>query len=75
MAKDKVTVTLDPGAVTRADDDAAALGLNRSEFVERALTDAHYRLRLARAGNDPLPGGDAAGLRNLLTWQANPEAA
>jgi len=42
MAKDKVTVTIDPVVLANADEDAAAAGLNRSEYVERLLIEAHY---------------------------------
>jgi hypothetical protein len=76
MAKDKVTVTLDPGVIADADADAADEGLNRSELVEIALRDLHYRKLLAKTqwpGN--LPGTEAEGLRALLDWQADPDQA
>jgi hypothetical protein len=75
MAKDKVTVTLDPAVVASTDQDATAEGMNRSEYVERVLRDAHYYRLLSRAAPDPLPDGNAAGLRSLLAWQQNPGAA
>jgi hypothetical protein len=49
MAKDKVTVTLDPEIIAYTDADAASEGLNRSEYVERTLRDVHNRLRARRA--------------------------
>lgn len=70
MAKDKITVTVDPAVICAADADAADAGLNRSQWVEAALRDAHYRRILAAAEPAPLPGADADGLRDLLTWQA-----
>lgn len=75
MAKDKVTLTLDPAVAAATDADASEDGMNRSEYVERVLRDAHYRRLLARTGPAPLPGGDEAGLRALLAWQADPGKA
>lgn len=76
MAKDKVTVTLDPDVVADADTDAADAGLNRSELVEQALRELHYRRLLARADTPPPLGAEqAASLRGLLTWQADPGQA
>ncbi len=69
MAKDKITVTLDPAVIAETDGDAERAGLNRSEYVESVLRDAHYRRLLTQAAGEPV-GHDAAGLRQLLSWQA-----
>ncbi len=75
MAKDKITVTLDPDVVALTDADANAAQQSRSEYVERVLRDEHYRRLLARVTPDPLPSGDAPALQSLLAWQQNPTAA
>ncbi len=69
-----MTVTLDPSTLADVDADARLAGLNRSEFVERALRREHYRRLLERAGR---PAGHRATqsdqqLRDLLAWQRNP---
>lgn len=46
MAKGKVSITLDQDVLGAADADAKAAGLNRSEFVERALRHEHLRIAL-----------------------------
>ncbi|MBB5790513.1 ribbon-helix-helix domain-containing protein [Jiangella mangrovi] len=80
MAKEKMTVTLDPSTLADIDADARQAGLNRSEFVERALRREHYRRLLAQAGrpphspssqNDQSHQSDQQ-LRDLLAWQRNP---
>ncbi|TDC48797.1 CopG family transcriptional regulator [Jiangella ureilytica] len=77
MAKEKMTVTLDPSTLADVDADARQAGLNRSEFVERALRREHYRRLLDRAGRPahPTPNAPAESdqqLRDLLAWQRNP---
>ncbi|MFF5172880.1 ribbon-helix-helix protein, CopG family [Micromonospora sp. NPDC000089] len=47
MAKEKISATIDSQVLSLADADAAELGLNRSELVERALRNEHLRLTLA----------------------------
>ncbi len=72
MAKQKVTVTIDPDVLVTADADAKAAGLNRSEYVERALREAHYAGLVAQASPPPpLPDSDERRLRELLAWQAS----
>ena len=46
MAKEKVSVTVDATVLAEADADARAAGLNRSEFIERALRNEHLRRAL-----------------------------
>ena len=46
MAKDKISVTIDQAVLAAADADAAAAGLNRSEMIERALSNEHLRTSL-----------------------------
>ena len=70
MAKDKVTVTLDPLVVGTADAAAREDGISRSEYVERVLRDAHYRRMLAHTQAAPLDTAETESLRDLLTWQA-----
>jgi hypothetical protein len=47
MAKEKISATVDSVVLAAADSDAAELGLNRSELIERALHNEHLRLLLA----------------------------
>jgi hypothetical protein len=75
MAKGKVTVTIDPVVLANTDEDAAAAGLNRSEYVERLLIEAHYRRLLARAEPASMSASDEDQLRALLRWQRDPGAA
>jgi hypothetical protein len=70
MAKDKVTVTIDPQVLADADADAAAADLNRSTYFESVLREAHYRRQLATVSAPPaMPAGEEGDLRALLTWQ------
>jgi hypothetical protein len=70
MAKNKITVTIDPRVLSDTDADAASAGLNRSEYVEKVLQDAHYRRLLAAAASTPpLTGSEEEQLRGLLDWQ------
>lgn len=71
MAKNKVTVTIDPTVLSDADADAASAGLNRSEYVEHVLRVAHYRRLLAATTSPPLSDADADQIRGLLAWQAD----
>lgn len=43
MAKEKISTTIESDVLANADADAAALGLNRSEYVERTLRADHLR--------------------------------
>jgi Ribbon-helix-helix protein, copG family len=43
MAEVSFSVTVDVGVLEAADADAVALGLSRSEFIERALRNEHLR--------------------------------
>ncbi|PZF79889.1 ribbon-helix-helix protein, CopG family [Jiangella anatolica] len=73
MAKEKMTVTLDPSTLADVDADARQAGLNRSEFVERALRREHYRRLLERVpASKPMEHRDEQRLRDLLVWQQNP---
>jgi len=73
MAKEKVTVTIDPAVLKDIDTDARAAGLNRSEYVERVLRHEHYRRLLAAAAPSPLmTDGEQQRLRELLDWQRDP---
>jgi hypothetical protein len=75
MAKRKMTVTLDPDVLAQIDSDANTDGLNRSEYVERALRNEHYRRLLSRV--EParsLSSADERRLRGVLAWHGNPAA-
>ncbi|MGH8828433.1 MAG: ribbon-helix-helix protein, CopG family [Jiangellaceae bacterium] len=75
MAKDKMTVTIDPGVYADVDADARAAGLNRSEYVERVLRNEHYRRLLARVEPPkPMSTGEERRLRDLLAWQQTPDS-
>lgn len=70
MAKEKMTVTLDPTTLADIDADARQAGLNRSEYVERALRREHYRSLLDRVSAPaPMSPSEDKGLRDLLAWQ------
>lgn len=43
MAKEKISATIESDVLANADADAAALGLNRSEYIERTLRADHLR--------------------------------
>ncbi len=47
MAKEKISATIDATVLAVSDADAQALGLNRSELIERALRNEHLRLALS----------------------------
>lgn len=75
MAKEKMTVTVDAGVFADVDADAREDGLNRSEYVERALRNEHYRRLFARVeAPAPLRAEDDQRLRDLLAWQQNPQS-
>lgn len=69
MAKSKVCVTIDPAVLRDADTDAVSAGLNRSEYVEKVLQDAHYRRLLAAASAPSLTSVDEEQIHGLLDWQ------
>jgi post-segregation antitoxin (ccd killing protein) len=78
MAKDKITVTIDRDVLAELDADAEAAGLNRSEFVQRALVAEHYRRQIERwrpaepapALAPPEPGeAEDEFTRRVLDWQ------
>ncbi len=75
MAKEKMTVSVDPGVLADITADARAMKMTRSEFVERILRDAHYAGLLAKAAPAPLPEAEADQLRELLVWQRDPSLA
>ncbi|HEU0041078.1 MAG TPA: hypothetical protein VFQ15_01890 [Jiangellaceae bacterium] len=75
MAKEKMTVTIDPGVYADVDADARAAGLNRSEYVEGVLRHEHYRRLLARVGAPlPMSTGEEQRMRDLLAWQHKPDS-
>lgn len=43
MAKEKISATIEADVLANADADAAALGLNRSEYIEQTLRADHLR--------------------------------
>lgn len=70
MAKDKVTMTIDPWVLADTDADAEAAGYNRSEYVERVLRDAHYARLLAQMPpRAPMAADEEAHLRAVMDWQ------
>ena len=75
MAKSKVTVTIDPDVLNRADRAAEAEGVSRSEFFEKALTEKSYRLLFEKAGQVPLPQSEQDTIRRILDYQQNPAAS
>lgn len=58
MAKDKVSVTIDQAVLATADADARAVGLNRSEMIERALRNEHLRISLENYTAHTVPALD-----------------
>jgi len=47
MAKEKISATIETDVLAAADANAAALGLNRSEYIEQTLRADHLRRVLA----------------------------
>lgn len=75
MAKNKVTVTVDPVVLADADADAAAAGVNRSVYVEQALRNEHYRRLMAHSTVAPLTEADEQQIKQVLAWQHTLDAA
>ena len=66
MAKDKVSVTIDQAVLAAADADARAVGLNRSEMIERALRiEPDNPLVWIEMGRMRLASGDARQAENM----------
>lgn len=55
MAKVKVSVTIEQAVLAAADADAKAAGLNRSELIERALSNEHLRISLENYTRHTVP--------------------
>ncbi|TDE10692.1 ribbon-helix-helix domain-containing protein [Jiangella asiatica] len=70
MAKEKVTVAISSSSLALLDADAKASGLNRSEFVERAVRNEHYRRLLDQAEGPTWAADDDALAREALRMQA-----
>ncbi|WP_166354912.1 hypothetical protein [Phytoactinopolyspora limicola] len=69
MAREKMTVTIDPQTLQYVDANARADKLSRSEYVERVLRHEHYRRLLAQAPPTRLQRDEEQSLRDLLEWQ------
>jgi hypothetical protein len=54
MAKDKISATIDHDVILATDEDAAELGLNRSEYIERVLRHEHTRRQLEQYKASPM---------------------
>lgn len=74
MAKSKMTVTVDQSVLADADHAARAAGMSRSEYVERALRETHYRHLLAQATPVPLPRSEEDTIKRVLAFQHSPDA-
>jgi hypothetical protein len=70
MAREKMTITIDPQTREHVDADADADGVSRSEYVTRVLRHEHYRRLLARVESSPMSPKEEQSLRGLLAWQA-----
>jgi metal-responsive CopG/Arc/MetJ family transcriptional regulator len=70
VAKDKVSVTIDQAVLAAADADAHAVGLNRSEMIERALRNEHLRISLANYTARTVPALDIDAYAQKI-YQAN----
>jgi Ribbon-helix-helix protein, copG family len=55
MPKEKISATVDIAVLADADTDAKALGLNRSELIERALRREHLYLALSSYTSHTVP--------------------
>ncbi|HZN77475.1 MAG TPA: ribbon-helix-helix domain-containing protein [Micromonosporaceae bacterium] len=55
MPKEKISATVDAKVLADSDADARALGLNRSELIERALRNEHLRLQLSTYTSRTVP--------------------
>ncbi|PZF85206.1 ribbon-helix-helix domain-containing protein [Jiangella anatolica] len=70
MAKEKVTVAISSSSLALLDADAKASGLNRSEFVERAVRNEHYRRLLDQVEGPSWTEDDETLARAALRLQA-----
>jgi metal-responsive CopG/Arc/MetJ family transcriptional regulator len=70
VAKDKVSVTIDRAVLATADADAQAIGVNRSELIERALRNEHLRISLANYTTHTVPALDIDAYAEKV-YQAN----
>ncbi len=70
MAKEKVSVTLDPAVLAAADADAQSVGLNRSELIEQALRHEHLRIALQSYTARTVPALDIDGYSQTV-YKAN----
>ncbi|TDD64548.1 CopG family transcriptional regulator [Jiangella aurantiaca] len=70
MAKEKVTVAISSSSLALLDADAKASGLNRSEFVERAVRNEHYRRLLDQVEGPSWTPAEDAMARDVLRVQA-----
>lgn len=69
MAREKMTITIDPQTLQQVDADARADKLSRSEYVARVLRHEHYRRLLERATPTPMTEDEGQSLRDLVAWQ------
>ncbi|WP_040813850.1 ribbon-helix-helix protein, CopG family [Nocardia concava] len=56
MAKTKLSITIDDSVAADADAAAQAAGLNRSEYMERAVREANLRAALQHYKTVTVPG-------------------
>jgi post-segregation antitoxin (ccd killing protein) len=73
MPKEKISATVDAAVLANSDADARALGLNRSELIERALRNEHLRLALATYTSRTVPAFDIDSYADKV-YQANRRA-
>lgn len=73
MTKAKVSVTIDQAVLAAADADAQAVGLNRSEMIERALHHEHLRISLDHYTAHTVPALDIDAYAQTV-YQANRSA-
>ncbi|WP_147375536.1 hypothetical protein [Jiangella rhizosphaerae] len=69
MGKSRVTIELAPWVLAAVEQDARDESLSLDEYVERALVDAHFRARLARAEPVEFTPEEERLIRRALDWQ------
>jgi hypothetical protein len=73
MPKEKISATVESAVLADCDADARALGLNRSELIERALRHEHLRLQLHTYTSHTVPALDIDDYAKRV-YQANRQA-
>lgn len=79
MTKLRFSITMDPGVLDEADQEARAAGMSRSEWLEKIVHEAHIRAMLDRyhppGGVEETPPEVAERARAVREWWAAQDEA